>query len=37
MKAFVVDVAMCNGCYNCRIACKTSNLSRDIRLRVGIS
>jgi Fe-S-cluster-containing dehydrogenase component len=22
MKVFAIDVSICNGCYNCQIACK---------------
>ena len=29
MKAFVIDVAICNGCYNCQIACKDEHCSND--------
>jgi Fe-S-cluster-containing dehydrogenase component len=32
MKAFVVDLAMCSGCYNCQIACKISGLGIKLRL-----
>jgi tetrathionate reductase subunit B len=29
MKCFVVDVARCNGCYNCQIACKEEHVGND--------
>ncbi|MCD7791963.1 MAG: 4Fe-4S binding protein [Oscillospiraceae bacterium] len=29
MKAFVVDVAKCTGCYNCQLACKTEHAEND--------
>ena len=29
MKVFVVDVARCNGCYNCQIACKDEHCGTD--------
>ncbi len=29
MKAFVIDVARCNGCYNCQIACKDEHVGND--------
>ncbi len=29
MKVFVVDVARCNGCYNCQIACKDEHVGND--------
>ena len=29
MKAFLVDVSICNGCYNCQIACKDEHCSND--------
>ncbi|HHV63612.1 MAG TPA: oxidoreductase [Peptococcaceae bacterium] len=29
MKVFVVDVARCNGCYNCQIACKDEHVDND--------
>ncbi len=29
MKAFVVDVAICNGCYCCQIACKDEHVAND--------
>jgi Fe-S-cluster-containing dehydrogenase component len=29
MKAFVIDVSICNGCYNCQIACKDEHCSND--------
>lgn len=29
MKVFVVDVAKCNGCYNCQIACKDEHVGND--------
>jgi tetrathionate reductase subunit B len=29
MKAFVIDVGICNGCYNCQIACKDEHCSND--------
>ena len=28
-KAFVIDVAACNGCYNCQIACKDEHVGND--------
>jgi Fe-S-cluster-containing dehydrogenase component len=31
MKAFLVDVSICNGCYNCQIACKDEHCSNDWR------
>ncbi|HZK43290.1 MAG TPA: 4Fe-4S dicluster domain-containing protein [Syntrophomonadaceae bacterium] len=29
MKVFVVDIAKCNGCYNCQIACKDEHVDND--------
>jgi len=29
MKSFVIDVARCNGCYNCQIACKDEHVGND--------
>ncbi len=29
MKAFVIDVSKCNGCYNCQIACKDEHVGND--------
>jgi len=29
MKAFLVDVSICNGCYNCQIACKDEHCNND--------
>jgi ferredoxin-like protein FixX len=29
MKAFVIDLAKCNGCYNCQIACKEEHVGND--------
>jgi tetrathionate reductase subunit B len=29
LKAFLVDVSICNGCYNCQIACKDEHCSND--------
>ncbi len=29
MKAFVIDVAICNGCYCCQIACKDEHVAND--------
>jgi tetrathionate reductase subunit B len=29
MKAFVIDVALCNGCYNCQIVCKDEHVGND--------
>ena len=29
MKAFLVDVSICNGCYNCQIACKDEHCSKN--------
>jgi Fe-S-cluster-containing dehydrogenase component len=29
MKALVVDISKCNGCYNCQIACKDEHVSND--------
>lgn len=29
MKALVVDVSICNGCYNCQIACKDEHVGND--------
>ena len=29
MKAFVIDVARCNGCYNCQIVCKDEHVGND--------
>ena len=31
MKAFAIDVSICNGCYNCQIACKDEHCSNDWR------
>ncbi len=29
MKAFVIDIGMCNGCYCCQIACKDEHVAND--------
>ena len=29
MKAFVIDVAKCNGCHNCQIVCKDEHCGND--------
>ena len=29
MKVFVHDVSICNGCYNCQIACKDEHVAND--------
>lgn len=29
MKVFIIDVARCNGCYNCQIACKDEHVDND--------
>lgn len=29
MKVFVFDVSICNGCYNCQIACKDEHVAND--------
>jgi tetrathionate reductase subunit B len=29
MKAFVIDVSKCNGCYNCQIVCKDEHVGND--------
>jgi tetrathionate reductase subunit B len=29
MKVFVVDVGICNGCYNCQISCKDEHVGND--------
>jgi tetrathionate reductase subunit B len=29
MKVFVIDIARCNGCYNCQIACKDEHVGND--------
>jgi tetrathionate reductase subunit B len=29
MKVFVIDVAKCNGCYNCQIVCKDEHVGND--------
>jgi tetrathionate reductase subunit B len=29
MKAFMIDVALCNGCYSCQIACKDEHVAND--------
>ena len=29
MKAFSIDVSICNGCYNCQIACKDEHVAND--------
>ncbi|MBN2239839.1 MAG: 4Fe-4S dicluster domain-containing protein [Dehalococcoidales bacterium] len=29
MKVFVIDIARCNGCYNCQIACKDEHAGND--------
>lgn len=29
MKTFIVDVSICNGCYNCQIACKDEHVAND--------
>ena len=29
MKAFVIDVSICNGCYCCQIACKDEHAGND--------
>lgn len=29
MKAFVIDVSICSGCYNCQIACKDEHVGND--------
>jgi tetrathionate reductase subunit B len=31
LKAFLIDIAICNGCYNCQIACKDEHCSNDWR------
>ncbi|MBN1319327.1 MAG: carboxypeptidase regulatory-like domain-containing protein [Thermoleophilia bacterium] len=31
MKAFLIDIGICNGCYNCQIACKDEHCSNDWR------
>ncbi|MGI5939246.1 MAG: 4Fe-4S dicluster domain-containing protein [Thermoleophilia bacterium] len=29
MKAFVIDIGLCNGCYNCQIVCKDEHVAND--------
>jgi Fe-S-cluster-containing dehydrogenase component len=29
MKAMIIDINICNGCYNCQIACKDEHVSND--------
>ena len=29
MKAFIVDVGVCNGCYGCQFACKDEHVGND--------
>ena len=29
MKAFIVDLSVCNGCYCCQIACKDEHVAND--------
>jgi len=29
MKAFLIDLSICNGCYNCQIACKDEHVAND--------
>jgi tetrathionate reductase subunit B len=29
MKAFIIDITKCNGCYNCQIACKDEHVGND--------
>jgi Fe-S-cluster-containing dehydrogenase component len=29
MKAFAIDISICNGCYNCQIACKDEHVGND--------
>lgn len=29
MKAFIIDLAACNGCYNCQLACKDEHVGND--------
>jgi tetrathionate reductase subunit B len=29
MKAFVIDIARCNRCYNCQITCKDEHVGND--------
>jgi Fe-S-cluster-containing dehydrogenase component len=29
LKAFVIDITKCNGCYNCQIACKDEHVGND--------
>lgn len=29
MKTFTIDVSICNGCYNCQIACKDEHVAND--------
>jgi tetrathionate reductase subunit B len=29
MKSFLIDVSICNGCYNCQIACKDEHVEND--------
>ncbi len=29
MKSFIIDIAKCNGCYNCQIACKEEHVGND--------
>ena len=29
MKAFVIDLSVCNGCYCCQIACKDEHAGND--------
>ena len=31
MKAFTIDVSICNGCRNCQIACKDEHVDNDWR------
>ena len=29
MKSFMIDIAKCNGCYNCQVACKEEHVGND--------
>lgn len=29
MKAFIIDIRICNGCYNCQVACKDEHVGND--------